>query len=144
MSFMGVGSFAGAMFIATMSKSGPKKFILYGVPLILGVLLIITGFTNLFFLTGLCLAVNGFFFVAFSSSANTTMQLNATDEFRGRVMSIYTLVFAGTTPLGNLYAGSITERFNARIGFIACGGIIILLLLLLYAFKSRSSLSSNH
>lgn len=143
MSFMGVGSFLGAMYIATMSKTGPKKFILYIVPVILGALLIVTGLINNYFLTGLCLAVTGFFFVSFSSSANTTMQLKATDEFRGRVMSVYTLVFAGTTPLGNLYAGWITDHFNARVGFIACGGIILLLLLILYAFKARQSLLKN-
>ena len=143
MSFMGIGSFLGAMYIATMSKTGPKKFILYIVPLILGVLLIVTGLTNNYLLTGLCLAVTGFFFVSFSSSANTTMQLKATDEFRGRVMSVYTLVFAGTTPLGNLYAGWITDHFDARIGFIACGGVILLLLLILYAFKARQFLVKN-
>lgn len=143
MSFMGIGSFLGAMYIATMSKTGPKKFILYIVPLILGALLIVTGLTNNYLLTGLCLAVTGFFFVSFSSSANTTMQLKATDEFRGRVMSVYTLVFAGTTPLGNLYAGWITDHYDARIGFIACGGVILLLLLILYAFKARQFLVKN-
>ena len=50
MSFMGVGSFLGAMFIATLSKSGPEKIIIYIVPLIVGLALIITGYTNSYLL----------------------------------------------------------------------------------------------
>lgn len=137
MSFMGFGSFLGAMFIATLSKSGPKKFIIYILPLIVGTLLIIIGYTNIYLITGIFLAITGFFFISFSSSANSTLQLNSSNEYRGRVMSVYTLVFAGSTPLGNLYAGLFTERFNARIGFAACGGIIILLMIPLFIYKRR-------
>lgn len=138
MSFMGIGSFIGAMLIATMSKSGPSKLIINVLPLILAILLIVTGFTNIYLLTGLCLAATGLCFVSFSSTANSIMQLNTKNEYRGRVMSVYTLVFGGSTPLGNLYAGVITDRFNSRIGFAACGIIIILLFILLYAYNSSA------
>jgi MFS family permease len=138
MSFMGFGSFLGAMFIATLSKSGPKKFIIYIVPIIVGALLIATGYTNVYLLTGIFLAITGFFFISFTSSANSTLQLNSRNEYRGRVMSVYTLVFAGSTPFGNLYAGLFAEHFNARIGFAACGGIIILLMIPLLIYKRRN------
>lgn len=137
MSFMGIGAFLGSMFIATSSKSGPKKFIIFIVPLIVGFFLIVIGFTNIFLVTGIFLAITGFFFIAFSSSANSTLQLNSSNEYRGRVMSVYTLVFAGSTPFGNLYAGLITEGFDARIGFAACGTIIILLMIPLFIYKKR-------
>jgi MFS family permease len=137
MSFMGFGSFLGAMFIATLSKSGPKKFILYILPFIVGGLLIITGYTNIYLMTGIFLAITGFFFISFTSSANSTLQINSSNEYRGRVMSVYTLVFAGSTPLGNLYAGLFADRFNARIGFAACGAIIILLMIPLVIYKRR-------
>jgi len=138
MSFMGFGSFLGAMFIATLSRSGPKKFVIYIVPLIVGALLIIVGFTNVYLMTGISLAITGFFFISFTSSANSTLQLNSNNEYRNRVMSVYTLVFAGSTPFGNLYAGLFAEHFNARIGFAACGGIIILLMIPLFIYKARS------
>ncbi|WP_160688034.1 MFS transporter [Clostridium sp. C2-6-12] len=138
MSFMGFGSFLGAMFIATLSKSGPKKFIIYLVPIIVGALLIATGYTNVYLLTGIFLAITGFFFISFTSSANSTLQLNSRNEYRGRVMSVYTLVFAGSTPFGNLYAGLFAEHFNARIGFAACGGVIILLMIPLLVYKRKN------
>lgn len=141
MSFMGAGSLFGAIFVATFSKGGPKRPILRIVPLIVGVLLVAVGYTNVFILTGISLAVTGFFFVMFSSSANSAMQLNTDNEYRGRVMSVYSLVFAGSTPIGNLYAGAITDRFGARIGFAACGAAIILLMIPIYVFIRRKSVN---
>jgi len=140
MSFVGVGSFIGAMLIATMSKSGPQKFVLNIVPLFLAALLILTGFTDIFTLTGLCLAAAGLCFVAFIASANSSLQLNATDEYRGRVISLYTLVFGGSVPIGSLYSGIISEYFGPRAGFIACGGIIFLLAGVRYLFKRKSGI----
>ncbi|EKQ51630.1 MULTISPECIES: MFS transporter [unclassified Clostridium] len=143
MSFMGFGSFLGAMFIATQSKTGPKKFMIYIVPLIVGVSLIITGYTNMYLLTGIFLAITGFFFIAFTSSANSTLQLNSNNEYRGRVMSVYALVFSGSTPFGNLYAGLFAEHFNARIGFAACGAAIVLLMIPLFVYKVKLSYNNK-
>lgn len=143
MSFVGLGSFTGAMFIAIMSKSGPQKFILNIVPLFLAGLLIITGLTNLFILTGLGLAASGFCFVAFISSANSSLQLNAADEYRGRVISLYTLVFGGSVPIGSLYSGIISDRFGPRAGFIVCGCTIILLNGMRSIFRKGSGISGH-
>lgn len=121
MSFLGFGSLIGAIFIAAISKAGPRKALLYVVPYVIGAFLAITGFASSFALTALSLAVTGFFFVAFTSNCNSTVQVHTSNEYRGRVMSVYTLVFAGSTPIGNLYAGIFSDRFSARIGFISCG-----------------------
>ncbi len=125
------------MLIATMSKSGPQKFVLNIVPLVIAALLILTGFSNVYILTGLGLAASGLCFVAFISSSNSSLQLNATDEYRGRVISVYMLVFGGSVPMGNLYSGIISDRFGPRAGFIACGGIIFILMGLRYLFKRK-------
>jgi MFS family permease len=140
MSFMGAGSLVGSIFIASLSRSGPKRTIMYITPLITGIFLILTGLTNAYIVTAIFLAVTGFFFVSFSSNSNSTMQLNTTDEFRGRVMSVYALIFAGSTPIGNLFAGTITDHFDARMGFVACGAIILVLMIpLLYRIKNPRS-----
>lgn len=57
-------------------------------------------------------------------------------------MSVYTLVFGGLIPIGNLYAGAITNKFGPRAGFIACGAIILLLFLALYFFGGKHRISS--
>ncbi len=139
MSFMGIGSFFGAMLVAAISKSGPNKFILYFVPVFAALALTLTGLTSVYALTCLALAVTGFFFIMFASNANSTMQMNTESKYLGRVMSVYTLVFSGSTPLGNLYAGAITEKFGSRIGVIACGAIILVLMIPIYFYIRRVS-----
>jgi MFS family permease len=131
MSSMGVGSFLGAMFIATFSREGPKRWVIEGLPWVIGLLMILTGVMNHFATMAICLGLTGFFFVTFSSSANSKMQLNVSNEYRGRVMSVYTLVFAGSTPIGNLFAGAVSQNFTARGGFIACGLSVVLLMLMI-------------
>jgi MFS family permease len=137
MSFMGIGSFIGAMSIAASSKAGPRQKILKLAPFLIAGSLIITGYARQYFLTGLGLAATGLCFVVFSSTANSTMQLNTANEYRGRVMSIYTLVFGGLTPAGNLYAGWIAEHYGPRVGFLACSLMIVLLCLLLCVGRKK-------
>lgn len=139
MSFVGVGSFFGAMLIAIRSKHGPSRFIIRYFPLFAAVSLIITGCTGSYFITALGLAATGFCFVAFSSTANSSLQLTTEDAYRGRVMSVFTLFFVGSVPIGNPFAGTITEHFGPSVGFIACGAMILLLIgiLLLWRGKRR-------
>jgi MFS family permease len=105
-------------------------------PFLIGAALIVLGFLQIFFLAGLMLGIIGFFFVSFVANVNSTLQLNTDNAHRGRVMSVYTLVFAGSSPLGNLFTGAIITWFGATWGFIACGGVTIVLLIPLY-FMSR-------
>lgn len=129
MSFMGAGSLIGALVVAAQCKDGPKKYVIYLFPLFAGAFQIFAGLSASFFLTGLFLAASGYFFVSFLSTINTSLQLFTSEDYRGRVMSVYTLVMQGTTPMGNLYAGAITDSFGPGMGFIACGAAIIVLLL---------------
>jgi MFS family permease len=79
--------------------------------------------------------------ITFSASANTTVQLNSNNKFRGRVMSVYSLVFGGVTPIGALYSGSLAEKFGAHITFIISGviGIIYILYVVLFQYKHTFS-----
>jgi predicted MFS family arabinose efflux permease len=137
MSCMGIGSLCGALGVATTSKSGPRHFNLNMTPWLIASMLIITGFTNSFFAAAGCLFLTGFFFVSFSSSSNSNIQINSSDQYRGRAMSVYTLVFSGSTPIGNLYAGFFSDHFGPRAGFYACGIAIVLLNALVYILRNN-------
>lgn len=135
LSFSGVGSLIGALLIAAMSSLGPQKWAIYLVPFLIGVFLILNSFTHSFWLTGFYLAATGLFFNLFSSTVNSTIQIHTPDQFRGRVMSLYTLVFVGSTPVGNLFAGWSDEYWGAQYGFAACGVMVIIFLLPVYIFR---------
>lgn len=130
MAILGFGSLLGAIYIAAASKNGPNPRILRIFPWIISLLMVISGFTSTFALSALALALTGFFFVSFTSTLNATLQLQSDVAYRGRVMSVYSLIFGGSTPIGNLYTGWSIEAFGARMGFIACGVAMILLLLI--------------
>jgi MFS family permease len=138
MSMMGIGSFIGAMLIATKSKSGPRRFVMNVLPMMIGILMVIGGFINTYLLMGLCLAATGLCFVAFSSTANSIMQLNTENHYRGRVMSVYSLIFGGSTPIGNLYAGAFANWLGPKAGFAACGAMVVALLIPVYFYKRIS------
>jgi MFS family permease len=66
-------------------------------------------------------------------TSNTLIQFFVPDELRGRVMSIYTLSFLGTAPLGSLGVGFIGEHLGPRIAVAICAGFGVLCGLILVA-----------
>ena len=56
-------------------------------------------------------------------TANTLIQATVPDELRGRVISVYTTVFAGSTPIGALFAGFLASRWGA-VAALAVGGVL--------------------
>jgi hypothetical protein len=75
------------------------------------------------------------------TTANSTLQINSSEQFRGRVMSVYSFAFLGTTPIGNLFAGSIMEKLETGIGISICGavsGLLILLIIINTFIKQRT------
>jgi MFS family permease len=60
--------------------------------------------------------------IVMTATANTTIQMATPNFLRGRVISVYLLVYAGGMPLGNLLAGGMTTLFGAPIAFLF-GGI---------------------
>ncbi len=127
LSAMGVGSFIGAIIMAGRSKRGIKTSILFTNALLVSVIQIFASFNRSYGLCLLLVAIMGFLNLTFLNMANSTLQLNSSDEYRGRVMSLYSLLNAGSTPIGNFYAGTVMENLGAQSGFLMCGGITLIL-----------------
>jgi MFS family permease len=68
--------------------------------------------------------LSGFGLILYVASTNTLVQWTTSDVFRGRVMSFYTFMFIGTTPLGSLMAGAIAERAGAPMATTVCALIL--------------------
>jgi MFS family permease len=66
-------------------------------------------------LSVVALAIVGFSNVLYLATTNTTIQTIVSDQFRGRVISIYTLIFLGGMPIGNLVAGTIATYLGASV-----------------------------
>jgi MFS family permease len=121
MTCMGIGSFIGALMVAAKSKAGPKLKYLVGGSLGMSVFLVILGLEKSFELSCLTLFVIGFCSIMFTALVNSTIQLNSDDNMRGRVMSVYSLVFGGVIPIGSIFSGNISEYVGAPICMIISG-----------------------
>lgn len=142
MSALGLGSLAGALMVSVRSKSGPKSKVLTLSGILVSVFLILISFTRTYYLTAILFIANGIFNIWFSTTANSTLQITAKEEYRGRVMSVYALVFAGATPIGNMFAGYTADKFGASASFLLCGVltlVLIVFLVLLMKIKESSN-----
>ncbi len=81
------------------------------------------------------LAFAGGMSISFMSTGNSTLQLNAAPEMRGRVMSLWFVAFQGSTPIGGPVIGAIMDAAGARAGLglgaitcfaVAVGGLFAL------------------
>lgn len=139
MSALGLGSLIGAITVSVRSKTGPKHSILLISSIIVSIMLMLTGISKFQYLTAISLAVTGIFNIYFSTTANSTLQIKSKDEYRGRVMSVYALVFAGSTPIGNLFAGTAAAKLGASSAFIVSGILSLVLILIFTLILKRES-----
>lgn len=126
MTCMGVGSFVGALTLAARSKVGPRLRYLVGGAVGMSLFLVLLGLEKGYKLACITLFVIGLCSIVFTALVNSTIQLNSSDNMRGRVMSVYSLVFGGVTPIGSLFAGNISEYVGAPSCMIISGIIGIL------------------
>lgn len=137
MACLGVGSLIGALTVSVKSK-GPKMKVLCISSVAIGCMLFTTGLTRAFYITAASLAFTGIFNIYFSTTANSILQINSSDEYRARVMSIYSLVFAGSTPIGNPFSGYVAGKYGASTAFMISGIIVFVSMIgLLMIFNAR-------
>jgi MFS family permease len=113
----GLGSLLSALWLAWGNNRPSIRRLLLGA-IAFGILEALFAVSHLYLLSLVLIAGVGFAQIAFSALANTTLQTVTPDHLRGRVMSVYMMVFAGSTPLGNLFIGGLAILFNAPIALL--------------------------
>lgn len=117
----GVGALAAALFMAYRSGfRGLGRLIAFAAA-VFGAGLIGFALSRSLWLSLPLLAVAGFGLMLQTASSNTFLQMIVGDALRGRIMSLYTLAFIGTLPLGSLFAGWVAENVGASVA-VATGG----------------------
>jgi MFS family permease len=71
------------------------------------------------------------------NTINVTIQNSVPDALRGRVMALYVTVFAGSAPIGGLFAGALAEAFGAPFA-LSFGAALATGVLALVAWRLRS------
>jgi len=133
MAALGAGALAGALTLTLVRGGRPPLTLVVAAAIVVSAAILSLAVVRRFWLASTILFVAGLSQILFMASANTTLQVTAPDELRGRMMSLYALAFAGVTPVGSFLIGSIAEAFGVPTACGAGGGVGLLCVLTLAA-----------
>ena len=134
---MGVGALAGGLYAA--SRRRPSRRLLVVATLGFGVLSVVGALMPTVAWEIAVLVPFGVFSVLFVTTTNSLLQLNSEPAMRGRVMSLWAVVFLGATPFGSLIIGGLAAAFGPRAAFAAGGAATFLAGVGAYAALRRRS-----
>jgi predicted MFS family arabinose efflux permease len=134
---MGAGSLVGSLTLAFATSQRPLlRFIVGGGAGFL-VLAFGLGFVRVPLVAFPVVIGIGFASMLMVNTINVTIQNSVPDALRGRVMSLYVTVFAGSAPIGGLIAGALAEAWGAPAAF-SIGAALASVVLVLVAWRLRS------
>ena len=125
---MGVGAVVGGLFVAAKGRIGLPPLVLAATGF--GAVLLFASVAPDLPIEIFALALAGGASISFMSTGNSTLQLTAAPEMRGRVMSLWFVAFQGSTPIGAPIVGWVMAAAGARAG-LGLGGISCLLVAML-------------
>jgi MFS family permease len=113
---MGAGSVVGALITAAHGRTGLQM--VSRAAFVFGVLSLVAAVTPSLAIALPVLAGLGGAAVTFAAGVNSTLQLAVSEQMRGRVMALYSIVFLGSTPIGGPIAGVLSEAYSPRAALV--------------------------
>jgi MFS family permease len=138
LSSMGLGALVAALLVASLRR--PRPWIMVVGALVLGMLEVVLGGVRSYPVALVAMFGAGAGAIAMMVSANTAIQLAVPDRLRGRVMSVYTTVFSGSTPIGAPVIGWLASAFSTEVALVVGGGTAIVAALVAGAWVLRGGL----
>jgi MFS family permease len=121
----GVGALSGALALAMRrSLTGLGRLVARAAGAF-GFCLILFAISRSFWLSVALMIPVGFSVISQMAASNTLIQSMVPDELRGRVMSVYSMMFLGMAPLGALSAGAIASKLGASATLVTGGSVCI-------------------
>ena len=125
MSAAGIGALASATYLSLQPGYGRQIRLMSLAPLAVGAALALFGWSRTLPLSLLLLAVLGGAALLGVNATNAMLQQSVPDAWRGRVIGLYSMSFAGTAPIGGLIAGYLAERVGLTVTLTINGLLII-------------------
>jgi MFS family permease len=135
---MGVGSVLGGVLLATRLKPSPTLVLIAAA--VFSVLIGAVSQATTMLLASAVLVAAGALSIVYSATSNTLLQLEAREEYRGRVLALYVLLFAGSTPVGSAITGFVSNRWDVRVALMLNASLCVVGVLasLVYLFARRA------
>ena len=143
MAAVGFGSLSGALTVAALRE--PRRYMIVIGGALLGIFSVAAGAAASSSgslavpLTGLALFGAGFGAISMAATANASIQTTTPPALRGRVMSVYTTVFAGSTPIGGLATGAVVATLGAT-GALEVAGVLAVAAAAFAAYRWRATI----
>jgi MFS family permease len=120
---MGIGAVIGGLWVAGHGKTGLRS--LTKSSMVFAVVIAVAAAAPNLAIELVALGAVGAASVSFLSKGNSTLQLAAAPQMRGRVMALWAVAFLGSTPIGGPAAGAVAQyvgpRWGLGMGAVACG-----------------------
>ena len=120
-SALGAGAMISAFAIAGLGRQPPRVMLAAAAVFSVGIVLL--GVFHWYWVTAALLFLTALSGTALMTSANTTLQLGAPDELRGRIISIFILLQAGSTPIGGFVTGVLSDALGVTEALAILGGL---------------------
>jgi MFS family permease len=130
----GIGALTAALLIAARRDIKDKTRFMSFAALTFAAALFLFSLSSIFWLSLLVIMTAGWGMVSYLAVANSFIQITVPDELRGRVMSIYSLVFLGTVPIGNAIMGFAADYLGTPHA-VSVSGIFCLIAAALFSKK---------
>jgi len=118
MASLGVGAVGGALTVGARAVRHPSVRSMLASGVLALSMLLALGATRRIELAVPLLFFTGYWGIMLMASCNTSIQLQAPDALRGRVMSIYTWVSGGVFPIGAFIVGTISQWWGVSVAFV--------------------------
>ena len=142
-SFIGLGAFSGAIFLASIRPGHDLKKILAINTLVFGAGLVLFSHENHYILALLFSALAGFGMMSQITISNTLLQTTADVKMRGRVISFYAMAFFGMQPLGGLIIGYVSKIIGTKNTMLGEGIIALIIGIVHFIFLRRARLKTK-
>ena len=133
----GLGALAGALTLASLGSIRKKGLVAFVSAFASASALLAFSFSRSTPISLMLLAVVGWGMITQLATVNTMLQNDVPDELRGRVMSLYTLVFLGFIPIGNLIVGTLAHYLGTPHAVALSASLCIIIYALMIVRKSE-------
>jgi MFS family permease len=137
MSSLGAGALTGAIYMASRKSVIGLGRIISLYTSLLGLMIVLASFSRNTYFSLILFYFGGLSMILTIAAINTMIQTIADEDKRGRVMSFYAMALMGTTPIGNLMAGTIASGIGIPYTLLA-GGVITIISGAVFELKRKS------
>jgi MFS family permease len=130
----GFGSLASALMLAYWGSRKARGKLWMAGALVMPVMLFIFAFIRWLPLSLVTLVAVGWGFMMITNNSQAIVQSLVSDNLRGRVMGVYTLVFFGSMPIGSILAGVVAEKIGEPLTVMLAGGMLIIMAIIAWFF----------